>query len=50
MPKCDRNSPSVTREKDLSGDYKVMASLPTEVKYPVEPFEWGLLAVQVWCF
>ena len=24
MPKCDKNSPSVTREKDLSGDYKVM--------------------------
>ena len=50
MPKFDKNSTSVTREKDLSGDHKVMGSLPPEVEYPMEPVEWGLPAVQVWCY
>ena len=43
----------VTRDKgDLtkSHDYEVMMSLPPDVEYPIEPFEWGLLAAQVWCF
>ena len=24
--------------------------VPPDVDYPMEPFEWGLLAVWVWCF
>ena len=33
-----------------SHDYKVMTSLTSEAKYPMEPFEWGLPAVQIWYF
>ena len=25
-------------------------SQPPDVEYPIEPFEWSLPAVQVWCF
>ena len=49
MPKFHKNSPSITREKDLLGDCKAMGSLPPQVEYPMEPVEWGLPAVQVWC-
>ena len=38
----------VTRDKgDLSKshDYEVMMSLPSDVEYPIELFEWGLCAV-----
>ena len=31
-----------------SCDYEVMTSLPPEAEYPVEPFQWGLPAVQIW--
>ena len=27
-----------------------MVSLTPEVEYPIEPFEWGLLALQICCF
>ena len=25
-------------------------TLPPEVEYQMEPFKWGLPAVQIWCF
>ena len=40
---------SITRDKrDLSKshDYEVIMSLPLDVEYLTETFEWGLLAVQ----
>ena len=33
-----------------SHDYDVMISLAPDAEYPIEPFEWGLPAIQVWCF
>ena len=27
-----------------------MMTLPPEVEYPMEPCEWGLFAVEKWCF
>ena len=27
-----------------------MSSLPPEKEYPMEPFQWCLIAVQIWCF
>ena len=42
----------VTRYKEIcqSCNYEVMTSLPPEAEYPMEPFEWGWLAGQIWMF
>ena len=37
--KFDNSSSSVTQDKDLSGDYELMTSLPPEEEYPVELFQ-----------
>ena len=37
--KFDNNSSSVTQDKDLSGDYELMTSLPPEEEYPMELFQ-----------
>ena len=42
LPKFDSSSHVMIK----SCDYEVMLSVPPEV----EPFEWGLPAVQIWCF
>ena len=41
----------VTRDRDLSKphDYEVIMLVPPEVGYPMEPFEWGLPDIQIWC-
>ena len=52
LPKLDNSSSSDTRDRDLSKscDYEVMTSPPPEAEYPMESFEWGLPAVQIWYF
>ena len=38
------------RDLSKSHNYEVMTSLLLEGKYPIEPFKWGLPALQIWMF
>ena len=43
----------MNKDKEIcqkSGEYEVMTLAPPGAGYPIEPFEWGLSAVQIWCF
>ena len=50
LPNFYKSSPSVTWDKDLSHDYELVISLLPEAENPMEPFQWCLPAVQIWCF
>ena len=47
MPKSGNSSLTVTRDKEICQSHmiEVMASLPPEVEYPMEPCKWGLLTL-----
>ena len=47
--KFDKSIPSATRDEEICQS-QLMMSLPSEVEYPMEPFEWGLPVVQICCF
>ena len=42
--------PKFDRDLSKSLDSEVMMLQPPEEEYPVEPSEWDLSAVQIWCF